>query len=642
MCACGSASLDAVLVCPASGRAIRAHARIVGAYKENVVKVRRPIVAGILCGTLALLFVPLRAWQAAAPATATVTVERSVEARMRDGVLLRADVYRPDRPGRLPALLQRTPYSKRPEREDNAFRRLAAQGFVVVVQDTRGRYTSDGVARPHDEAEDGYDTVEWVASLPYVNGRVGTFGGSYSATTQLLTAPLRPPHLVAMFPSASYASRYDMVFQGGAFYLADGLSWNLGQGAGVRRKRLTPDANQDRAIGLDDTQRRLLRDSWLWHVPLKTMDAMELRRDAPGYFEMLDHPAYDAYWRTFDVAARHGEIDVPALHMTGWYDTLLNGTLANFAGLRKSARSAKARDAQRLVVGPWTHARPSGGTTKFGEVDFGPHASYDSESVLIAWFKTWLDGAPPSGAWAPPVRLFVMGENVWRDEQEWPLSRAVPTPFHLQSGGGANTLTGDGRLRVSAAGAASDTGSNGADATADRFVYDPWTPVPTGASAGYSRLPTDQRAIEARADVLVYTTDPLDRAIEVTGPIALHLWVSSSAPSTDFTAKLVDVRPDGTAIALTDGIRRVATGAPGTSATPGEIVIDLGATSNLFRVGHRIRLEVSSSNFPRFDRNPNTGAPFGESGELRRAEQTILHDAAHSSRLILPVIPRSQ
>src|SRR5262245_53480534 len=183
--------------------------------------------------------------------TPQITVEKNVEAKMRDGVILRADVYRPDTTERLPALLERTPYSKNPGRDDSQFRRLAAHGYVVVVQDTRGRYTSDGVARPHDEGQDGYDTVEWVATLPCVNGRVGTFGGSYSATTQLIAAPLRPPHLVAMFPSSSYNSRYDMVFQGGAFYLADGLSWNLGQGADVRRRLLHPDVNRDGAIGMD-------------------------------------------------------------------------------------------------------------------------------------------------------------------------------------------------------------------------------------------------------------------------------------------------------------------------------------------------------------------------------------------------------
>jgi uncharacterized protein len=568
-----------------------------------------------------------------------ILVEKNVEARMRDGVILRADVYRPDTTARLPALLERTPYSKNPGQEDTIFKRLASQGFIVVVQDTRGRYTSDGVARPHDEGDDGYDTIEWVAQLPYVNGRVGTFGGSYSATTQLLAAPLRPPHLVAIFPSSSYNSRYDMVFQGGAFYLADGLSWNLGQAVDVRRREHQPKADRDGAIGLTETERQSLSNQWYWHVPLKTMDAMELGHFAPAYFEMLSHPSYDSYWRTFDVEARHADFDAPAFHLTGWYDTLLNGTIRNFTGLRQHARSARARDGQRLVIGPWTHARPTLGTTKIGDVDFGPNAGFDLESLMADWFNVWLKDLPTRVMPRAPVHLFVMGANVWRDEQEWPLARAVPTSFYLGSDGGANTRDGNGRLSETRPAAA-------ADKRADTFVYDPWNPVPTGQRGGYSKTPSDQREVERRRDVLVYTTAPLTASIEVTGPIEVRLWAASSATDTDFTAKLVDVFPDGTARMLTDGILRARYRGGKTSPvllTPGrpeELTIDAGATSNLFAAGHRIRVEISSSNFPRFDRNPNTGAAFGEGAELLRAQQTIFHDAQRPSRIILPIVPK--
>src|SRR5262245_6919586 len=565
-----------------------------------------------------------------------ILVEKNVEATMRDGVVLRADVYRPDTQERLPVLLQRTPYSKNPEREDNQFRRLAARGYVVVVQDTRGRYMSDGVARPHDEAEDGYDTIEWAAALPWGNGRVGTFGGSYSATTQLMAAPLRPPHLAAIFPSSSYNSRYDMVFQGGAFYLADGLSWNLGQSVDLRRRTLQPDVARASAIGMSAAERQTFANIWLWHVPLSSIDAMDLRRFAPAYFEMLSHPSYDAYWKTFDIEARHGEFEVPAYHFTGWYDTLLNGTLRNFSGLRQHARSERARSGQRLVVGPWTHSRPTSDSTKIGDVDFGPDAGFQTESLMLDWFDYWLKGASNDVLSRAPVRLFVMGANVWRDEQEWPLRRAVPTSYFLHSQGRANTLDGDGTLSE----------IKPAAEKSDHFTYDPSDPVPTGQRGGYSRLPTDQRAAERRADVLVYTTAPLSAPLEVTGPIELHLWVSSSATDTDFKAKLVDVHPDGIARALTEGILRAryrrskTTPVLLTSGEPVELTIDVGATSNLFAAGHRIRLEISSSNFPRFDRNPNTGAAFAENGELRRAEQTIFHDATRPSRLILPAVRR--
>ncbi len=566
----------------------------------------------------------------------TVVVEKNVAARMRDGVLLRADVYRPSAARTHPALVQRTPYSKNDEGSPERFKRLAARGYVIVVQDTRGRYMSDGVARPHDEAEDGFDTLAWVSGLPYVDGKIGMWGGSYLATTQLLAATLQPPSLVALFPSSSYNSRYDMVFQGGAFYLNDGLGWNLGQAADVRRRVFTPDVDRDGPLGMTPEQAKAFRERWLWHVPLKTMDALELKRFAPGYDELLAHPSYDDYWKTFDIEARHDRFTVPAFHLTGWYDTLLNGTLRNYVGLRARAANENARRYQRLIVGPWTHARPSLNSTKVGDVDFGPQAGLDSQELMARWFDHWLKQGDASVLEGAPVRIFVMGENRWRDEQEWPLARGKATEYFLQSGGSANTLDGDGRLSTTPP----------RDQRADRFVYDPWDPVPTGALGGYSRIPADQRPIERRRDVLVYTTEPLAADLEVTGPITLKLWIASSARDTDFTGKVVDVFPDGTARALTDGILRTryresrTTPKMLTPNLPVELTIDLGATSNLFRAGHRIRLEVSSSNFPRFDRNPNTGGVFGEDAELRLAEQQVFHGASRPSRLIVPVVPR--
>jgi len=588
--------------------------------------------------TLAVLSaLPLRAGAQDTRAAGPVRVERNVEARMRDGVILRADVYRPQTPRRLPALLHRTPYSKNPEQENSLYHRLAAAGFVVVAQDTRGRYMSDGVAVPHDEGKDGYDTVEWVASLPFVDGRVGMFGGSYGATTQLLAAAERPPHLTALFPSASYASRYDMVFQGGAFYLADGLGWNLGQAMDTRRRTFSPNANRDSAIGLSAPDRRRLREEWMWQLPLNTMEALEVRRFSPGYFDMLAHPSFDDFWRTFDVGARHDRFRVPAHHLTGWYDALLNGTLANYSGLRQYAEGDLARRNQRLVVGPWTHARPSASSTRIGDVDFGPDAGLDSEALMIRWFQYWMGPLKPEDFPGPPVRIFVMGENRWRDEREWPLARARTTPLYLASDGQANSAAGNGRL----------VWSPSADAQPrDTFTYDPARPVPTGSAGAYSRAPTDQREIEARPDVLVYSSPPLSEPLEVTGPVRLALWASSSATDTDFTARLVDVHPDGSARALTDGILRARYRRSRTApellvpGKPEEFLIEVGATSILFGRGHRIRLEVSSSNFPRFDRNPNTGAPFGTGAELRTAHQTILHDAIHPSRLLLPVVAR--
>lgn len=586
---------------------------------------------------VAVLALALFATAAAPPqAPPEVRIEKNVPAPMRDGVILRADVYRPAMPGRLPVLLQRTPYSKNDRDSARRFSALAARGFVVVVQDTRGRYTSDGIARPHDEADDGYDSVQWAASLPGVDGRVGMFGGSYLATTQLQAATRQPPALVALFPASSYSRRHDMVFQGGAFYLSDGLGWNLGQAIDVRRRVLTPGVDRNGPVGLEPKQSALLRSSWLWQLPLSSFNQLDLDRHAPGYRQMLAHPDADAFWDPGDIESRHDRFLVPAFHLTGWYDTLLTGTLRNFTGLRANAATDTARQYQRLVIGPWTHARPSTATTAIGDVNFGPDAGFGADEAMLGWFDHWLRGGDRAAVDSAPVRLFVMGENRWRDEQEWPLARARATTYYLRSGGHAATSAGDGRLDLAAPGRESS----------DTYTYDPKDPVPTGASGGYSRAPIDRRTVEQRPDVLVYTSAALTTDLEVTGPLVLTLWIASSARDTDFTGTLVDVFPDGTARALADGILRAryraGKTAPAllTSGEPTEITVDLGATSNLFRAGHQIRLEVSSSNFPRFDRNPNTGGVFGRDATVVSATQTILHDQSHPSRLLLPVVPR--
>ena len=596
---------------------------------------RRSRRVGALVAGLMLLSLPGLASSPATPRQRSVVVEKNVEAVMRDGVVLRADVYRPDAPGRFPALLRRTPYSKNSEGSSDRLRRVSAQGYVVVVQDTRGRYTSDGVAVPHDEAADGFDTVEWVATLPWVDGKIGMYGGSYLATTQLLAASTAPPHLVAIAPSSSYSSRYDMVFQGGAFYLSDGLFWNLGQAADVRRRQAgVRFADRDGPIGLTDAQRRLVREKLLWQLPLSSMEALDVRRLAPGYFRMLAHPSYDDFWETFDIASRHGRFETPALHVTGWYDTLLRGTLENFSGLRANASTERARQGQRLVVGPWTHSGPTRDSTSIGDVDFGPDAGLDYAELLLAWYDYWLRDGDATVMEMAPLRIFVMGTNRWRDEQEWPLSRARPVRYYLHSGGQANTIEGNGALGIEVP----------VDEPPDQFVYDPSDPASTGVMSGYSRAPSDPTELEARPDVLVYTSDALPEDLEVTGYIELVLWATSTAPDTDFTAKLVDVAPDGVARTLTDGILRAryrngkTTPELLTPGVPVELRLDLLATSNVFLSGHRIRLEISSSNFPRFDRNPNTGAAFGTDADLRTAEQSVFHDSRRASYLLLPVV----
>ena len=561
-----------------------------------------------------------------------VIAEKNVPATMRDGVILRADIYRPDAPGRHPALLRRTPYSKNSGSSPERFREVSSLGYVVVVQDTRGRYASDGVAVPHDESEDGYDTVEWVASLPYVDGRV--------TVAAIWPRPSSPPP--RWRPRTWWPSRRVPPTRAGTTWSSrEALSTCRTASTGTSdrlptfRRRVAGASFEERdgPIGLTRDERRQLREDWLWRLPLQAVDPPDLAELAPGYFQMLAHPSYDEFWETYDIAARHGSFETPALHVTGWYDTLLEGTLDNFSGLRASARTERAREGQRLIVGPWTHSGPTPASTRIGDVDYGPDAGLDYNGLLLHWYEHWLKDDDSSVMDMAPVQIFVMGRNEWRDEEEWPLSRARPTRLYLRGSGE------DGPSRGLLSEIAPEV------EPPDRYVYDPADPVPTGAMGGYSRAPSDPAEVGQRPDILVYTSAPLTEHVEVTGHVELVLWASSSAPDTDFTGKLIDVAPDGSARTLTAGILRARyrNGKREPELlTPGEPVvlrIDLLATSNVFLVGHRIRLEVSSSNFPRFDRNANTGAAFATRAEIQAADQTVFHDRERPSYLLLPVVP---
>ncbi len=327
-------------------------------------------------------------------------------------------------------------------------------------------------------------------------------------------------------------------------------------------------------------------------------------------------------------------------HVTSWYDIFLRGGLTNFCGLRQHAMTETARAQQKLLVGPWAHRFPytSPSSTDTGDIDFGDNARIELHETQLRWFDYWLKGIDTGITEDAPVKLFVMGENVWRNESEWPLARTRYTPYYFHSQGGANSLHGDGQLSSQAP----------AEEPPDRSVYDPNDPVPTGGGNTLI-IPMgvqDQHPIEARQDVLVYTSEPLAALVEVTGPITVELYAASSAPDTDFTAKLVDVRPDGYAQNLADGIIRARYRLSRSVAallSPGEVTrfsIDLWATSHVFQPGHRIRVEIASSNFPRFDRNLNTGADQATSTHMQTAEQTVFHDARYPSHILLPIIPR--
>jgi putative CocE/NonD family hydrolase len=576
-----------------------------------------------------------------------VQIDKDVAMKTRDGVTLRADVYRPDGNGRFPVLLSRLPYDKTGRRRPGDIDVFVEHGYVVIFQDTRGRFASEGDEYyPLTwEAQDGYDAVEWAAALPYSNGRVGTMGQSYLGATQYLLAPTRPPHLVASFPASAGADVHQCwaYHTGGAFELGWQLPYALLMARDTIERRglaatmlpelersLVPAPTPWAPPVSDEAYRRLPLMAWAdWLAPV-----------APYYTDYLRHPEDGPYWWEINLERRYAEIAVPMYHVTSWYDIFLHGGLTNFAGLRQHAATEAARRAQKLLIGPWAHLFPytSPTSTGTGDIDFGPAALIDLHDVQLRWFDHFLKGVETGILDEPPVKIFVMGENRWRDEHEWPLARTRYTPYYLHSGGSANSDRGDGALSPQAPG----------DERADEFTYDPADPVPTrgGNTLIIAMGVQDQRPVESRADVLVYTSAAMTEPLEVTGPITVTLYAASSAPDTDFTAKLVDVHPDGYAQNLADGIIRARYRESRTTPkplTPGAVTtftIDLWATSHVFLPGHRARLEISSSNFPRFDRNLNTGEDQATSTRRQTARQTIFHDRRRPSHITLPVIPR--
>jgi putative CocE/NonD family hydrolase len=573
-----------------------------------------------------------------------VIIDKDLPMRTRDGVTLYADVYRPDAPGRFPVLVVRTPYDKSQEMALTEKDYFPSRGYVVVVQDTRGRFRSGGDFYPFiHEAEDGYDTIEWAAALPWSDGHVGTVGQSYLGLVQYFAAPLRPPHLRAMSPVSGPVTYFEnCVYRRGVFE----LGWMLAYFTFMARNTLE-------RKGLYE-QRRATLDSYLSHpevpispfkkevyrhLPLRDWEE-RLKDGAPYFADFLRHSTDGPYWWAVDLRRQFHNVNVPMLHVGSWYDAFQYDTLTMFTGLREHAMTPEARRGQKLLMGPWAHLLPYAAPTSqgTGDIDFGPEALIELHAIQCRWFDYFLKGIDNGVLDEAPIRLFVMGENRWRDEYEWPLARTRYTNFYLHSEGKANSLRGNGRLSLTTPG----------EEPPDRYLYDPQDPVPTrgGTTLGLAMGVFDQTKIEERADVLVYTGDVLTEALEVTGPITLKLFAASSAPDTDFTAKLVDVRPDGYAQNIAEGVIRARfreSLTHPTLLTPERVyayTLDLWSTSHVFKAGHRLRLEVSSSNFPRYDRNPNTGHEFGVDAEVRTAQQTVFHDPRYPSHLVLPVIPR--
>jgi len=562
-----------------------------------------------------------------------ITVERGTAVTMRDGTVLRADIYRPKVEGRFPVLLQRTPYNKSGE-ADFGFE-AAAHGYVGGVQDVRGRYTSEGEWYPFKhESQDGYDTVEWAASLPYSNGKVGMFGGSYVGATQMLTAIAHPPHLAGICPVVTASNYHDgWTYQGGAFEQWFNESWTSGLAQDTLNR-----AVQKRTNAMEGAWNLPLASYPLFNVEEPSSPASLTASLAPYFLDWLAHPSYDEYWKRWSIEDHYSEITVPALTIAAWYDIFQGGALRNYMGMKAKAGNAAAREGQRLQVVIGGHA---GSGRKIGDVDFGPAAArFDEEPFTLRWYDFLLKGIENEFAKGKRVKIFVMGTNEWREENDWPLARARSTKYFLHSAESANSLRANGRLSTKAPGSE----------PSDYYVYDPASPVATIGgplccdSQHLKPGPRDQRPNEARDDVLIFSTAPLARDFEVTGPVSLELYAKSSAVDTDFTAKLVDVWPDGFAQNLTEGIVRGRYRESQEKAqlmNPGQVYkfsVDLWATSNVFRKGHILRLEVSSSNFPRFDRNLNNGEDAECARRSVTATNTIYHDAQHPSALILPVV----
>ena len=555
---------------------------------------------------------------------AGTTARYDVKVPMRDGTRLSADVYYPSgEEGRYPVILSRTPYDNTAEQlADNGFF-YAQHGYVYVAQDVRGRNDSDGDFYPWvNEFNDGHDTLEWIGAQPWCNGNVGMTGGSYVGNVQWQAAVEGSSFLKTIIPRVIGNNVYESPhYQGGAFQLGWTATWTF-RTAGRTAQRI---------------------DQFNWEqvfntLPLKDLDAAG-GKELPYLKDWIAHPDYDEYWKALAIEERYQDIKVPVFQIGGWYDFFTAGTLLNYVGMQEKGGSDLARGNQRVIMGPWVHAAST--LTHAGEVDFGKDSVLDLRAIELMWFDRWLKGERNGIDEEAPVRIFVMGANEWRDEQEWPLARTAYTPYYLHSNGRANSLTGDGSLSSQAP----------SDEPADEYDYNPAFPTPTrgGCNCCDPEIVAwgayDQRPIEYRSDVLVYTSDPLPEDLEVTGPVVVKLYARTSARDTDFTAKLVDVHPDGYAVNLCDGIVR---GRYRESTRqqkllhPGEVyefTIDLWPTSNVFLMGHRIRLDVTSSNFPRFDRNPNTGGKFGEGFEMEMAHQTVFHDRVRPSHVLLPVIP---
>lgn len=570
----------------------------------------------------------------------SVIIDKNVPAKMRDGTLLRADIFRPAEDGKYPVLVQRTPYNKEfwpftyPALDPI---KAAAAGYVVAIQDVRSRWTSDGDTffMNRDEFEDGRDTVEWASELPYSDGNVGLYGISYMGGATWQAAAAGPDALKAIAPITAPNDFFiNHIWRGGALLWGTLVSWSLagiGPAALIRSKLGTEEFLPLLFQLVDDVDDY---DKWVRHMPITSFPPARLDDPSflPFFAEILKHPTHDSFNKELLKPAR---IKVPAQIIAGWHDLLLAADLEHFMETRSEGLTDEARENTRIIIGPWVHGAF---LNVVGDLDFGFRSNgffldmkEDLTGLHIRWFDRWLKGIKNGIDEEARVKLFVQGINRWRDEDDWPLARAVPTPWFLHQGGGLGPK------------------APSTDEAPDSYVYDPQDPCPTRGGTvllpgTYPRGPVDQAPILGRRDILVYTSDLMEADLEVTGPVTAVLYASTNAPDTDWMVKLCDVHPDGRTFNVCDGVLRASYRKSMESRTlvePGAVEqysVDLWATSMVFKAGHRLRVVVTSSDFPRYDRNPNTGELGIDATITKPALQTIFHDAQRASHLILPIV----
>ena len=578
-----------------------------------------------------------------------VTVDHDVPISMRDGVTLIGDIYRPADGTGHPALVHRTPY----DRTTNPSMMLdpieaANRGYVVLTQDVRGRFASEGDTDFfRHEADDGYDTIEWTARQPWCTGEVGIFGRSAMGLTCLQAVGAGPPSLKAAFATHAGANLYDgFIYSGGVFELGWCMRLMLKSGFAadtVARLDTTASDRQGRVELVSKAQ----GSPWesLSYLPLRDFPPFA-NGSAPYWKIWLDHPTYDSFWASQDMTMKAASITIPVLHLSSWYDIFLSSHIALQHELEKIS-DEEIRQRHHFVLGPWDHPAFSHNPTCAGDRDFGASAdAYEiTRKLLFDWFDYWLCGKSSLALIdRPRVRYFMTGANEWRDERAWP-PPSTRVSCYLRSNGRANSSAGDGVLSFDPA----------QSEPPDVFVYDPMSPVPSvgGRTLHNEILPggvVDQREVETRDDVLVYTSTPLESDFAIAGAVQFVLFASSDAPDTDFTAKLVDVEPDGYCANIAEGIARARNCRPADQEnpwlSPGQIesyTIDLCAVAHVFLREHCIRVEISSSNFPRFERNLNSSVVPSAGGpeDVRVARQSVWHDIAHPSAVSLPAVTSS-